>query len=139
LSAQAKQQGIALVLHPAPPCALWADRLQLEVVLRNLLANAFEATAERPEAERQVRVSTHLESSGRVCITVEDSGPGVTEEMVEHLFEAFHTSKASGMGLGLAISRAIIEAHGGSLLAEVADHGVFKVFLPIEETPGDGT
>jgi len=139
LSAQAKQQGIALVLHPAPPCALWADRLQLEVVLRNLLANAFEAAAERPEAERQVRVSTHLESAGRVCITVEDSGPGVAEEMVEHLFEAFHTSKASGMGLGLAISRAIIEAHGGSLWAEVADHGVFKVVLPIEESPGDGT
>jgi two-component system sensor kinase FixL len=138
-AAQAKQQGIELMLHPAPPCALWADRLQLEVVLRNLLANALEAVAGRPEAERQVRVSAHQESAGRVCITVEDSGAGVSEEMVDHLFEAFSSSKASGMGLGLAISRAIIEAHGGSLWAEVGDRGVFKVVLPLEGSPGDGT
>jgi two-component system sensor kinase FixL len=138
-AAQAKQQSIGLMLHPAPACALWADRLQLEVVLRNLIANAFEAAAERPEAGRQVRVSAHQESAGRVCITVEDSGPGVTEEMVERLFEAFNSSKASGLGLGLAISRAIIEAHGGSLWAEVADRGLFKVVLPVEEASGDGT
>ncbi len=137
-AAQAQQQEIDLTLHPAPPCALWADRLQLEVVLRNLLANAFEATAERPGSGRQVRVSAHQESVGRVCITVEDSGPGVSEEMVEHLFAAFHSSKASGLGLGLAISRAIIEAHGGSLLAEVAERGVFKVLLPIGEAPSNG-
>lgn len=137
-AAQAQQQGIDLTLHPAPPCALWADRLQLEVVLRNLLANAFEATAERPGTGRQVRVSAHQESVGRVCITVEDTGPGVSEDMVEHLFAAFHSSKSSGLGLGLAISRAIIEAHGGSLWAEVAERGVFKVLLPIGEAPGDG-
>jgi two-component system sensor kinase FixL len=138
-SAQAKQQEIELVLHPAPPCALWADRLQFEVVLRNLLANAFEAAAERPQGEqRQVRVSAYQEGSGRVCVMVEDSGPGVSEEMVEHLFEAFHSSKASGLGLGLAISRAIIEAHGGSLWAEVAEHGVFKLVLPLEEKAADG-
>lgn len=138
-SAQAKQQEIELVLHPAPPCALWADRLQFEVVLRNLLANAFEAAAERPQGERQVRVSAHQEGPGRVCVMVEDSGPGVAEEMVEHLFEAFHSSKASGLGLGLAISRAIIEAHGGSLWAEVAGHGVFKLVLPLEEKAADGS
>jgi len=136
---QAKQQGIELMVQPAPPCTLWADRLQLEVVLRNLLANALEAVAGRPEAGRQVRVSAHQESAGRVCITVEDSGAGVSEEMVERLFEAFSSSKASGMGLGLAISRAIIEAHGGSLWAEVGDRGVFKVVLPLEGSPGDGT
>jgi two-component system sensor kinase FixL len=135
-AAQAQQQGVELQLQPAPPCALWADRLQLEVVLRNLLANAFEAAAERPEARRQVRVSAQQDSAGSVCITIEDSGAGVSEEMVEHLFEAFQSSKASGMGLGLPISRAIIEAHGGNLWAEAADHGVFKVLLPIDEAAG---
>lgn len=132
-AAQARQQGVDLLLSPAPACALWADRLQLEVVLRNLLANAFEAAAERPQAERQVRVLAEHDSAGCVCITVEDSGPGVSEEMVEHLFAAFHSSKASGLGLGLAISRAIVEAHGGRLWAEVADRGVFKLVLPVEE------
>ncbi|MBP6708670.1 MAG: MASE1 domain-containing protein, partial [Candidatus Accumulibacter sp.] len=135
-AAQAQQHGVELLLQPAPPCALWADRLQLEVVLRNLLANAFEAAAERPETRRQVRVSAEQDSAEHVCITVEDSGAGVAEEMVEHLFEAFHSSKASGMGLGLPISRAIIEAHGGNLWAEAADHGVFKVLLPIDEAAG---
>ncbi len=138
-SAQAKQQEIELVLHPAPPCALWADRLQLEVVLRNLLANALEAAVERPPGERRVRVSALQESAGRVFVTIEDSGPGVAEEMLEQSFEAFHSSKASGLGLGLAISRAIIEAHGGSLWAEAADHGVFKLFLPLEEKAVHGT
>ena len=134
-AAQAREQGVELVLQLAPACALWADRLQLEVVLRNLLANAFEAAAERPPAERQVHVSAHLDSAGHVCITVEDSGPGVSEEMEERLFEPFHSSKASGLGLGLAISRAIIEAHGGRLWAEAGDRGVFKLVLPVEEKP----
>jgi len=106
-------------------------------VLRNLLANALEAAAERPPAERRVRVSARQDDAGRVCITVEDSGAGITEQMEEHLFEAFHTSKASGLGLGLAISRAIAEAHGGTLAAEVADHGLFRLTLPIEEAVTD--
>lgn len=134
---QARQQGIELSLLPAPACALFADRLQLEVVLRNLLANAFEAAAERPPAERLVRLSAEREGAAQVCITVEDSGPGITEQMSEHLFEAFQSSKASGLGLGLAISRAIVEAHGGALWAEVADRGLFRLTLPIEEATGD--
>jgi signal transduction histidine kinase len=61
---------------------------------------------------------------------VEDSGKGITEEVAGRLFEPFVSSKASGMGLGLVLSRAIVEAHGGSLWAEVADHGVFRFILP---------
>lgn len=134
-AAQARQQGVELQQELAPACTLWADRLQLEVVLRNLLANAFEAAAERPRAERRVSLSAHLDSTGHDCIAVEDSGPGVSEEMEERLFEPFHTSKASGLGLGLAISRAIIEAHGGRLWAEAGDRGVFKLVLSVEEEP----
>lgn len=135
---QAQQQEVELVLEPAPPHALWADRMQLEVVLRNLIANAFEATAGGASGRRQVRLSAQPEGTGRVCIVVEDNGPGVSDEMASRLFEAFQSSKASGLGLGLAISRAIVEAHGGSLWAEIGDRGVFKLILPIEEKSADG-
>ncbi len=130
---QARQESVELTVQPVPLCDLWADRLQLEVVLRNLIANAVEATADAPSGRRQVCLSAQRESANRVCITVEDSGPGVSEEMASRLFEAFQSSKASGLGLGLTISRAIVEAHGGSLWAEIGDRGLFKIVLPSEE------
>ncbi len=129
---KAQQQGIELVIDPPMPCALLVDRLQLEVVLRNLLSNAFEAVLEQPIGERRIRVSAHPEGAGRVCIRIEDSGPGLSGAKVARLFEAFQSSKASGLGLGLVISRAIVEAHGGQLWAEVADHGLFRLMLPTE-------
>jgi signal transduction histidine kinase len=136
-AAKAQQQGIELAIDPAPPCALLADRLQLEVVLRNLLSNAFDAVAEQPAGQRRIRLSTHPEGAGRVCVRVEDSGPGLSGATAARLFEAFRSSKASGLGLGLVISRAIVEAHGGSLWAEVADHGLFKLVLPTEGKADD--
>ena len=97
------------------------------------LANdAADAVAGQPEGRREVRLAAAPEGAGRVCIRVEDSGPGLSGESALRVFEPFHSTKTSGMGLGLAISRAIAEAHGGHLLAEVADHGVFKLILPIE-------
>ncbi len=131
-TAKAQQLGVELAIDPAPPCALLADRLQLEVVLRNLLSNAFDAVAEQPAGQRRIRLSAHPEGAGRVCVRVEDSGPGLSGATAARLFEAFRSSKASGLGLGLAISRAIVEAHGGHLWAEVTDHGLFKLVLPME-------
>lgn len=136
-AARAQQQGIELSVDPAPPYGLWADRLQLEVVLRNLLSNAFDAVAEQPARQRRIRLSAHPEGAGRVCVRVEDSGPGLSGATAARLFEAFQSSKASGLGLGLAISRAIVEAHGGSLWAEVTDHGLFKLVLPTEGKADD--
>jgi signal transduction histidine kinase len=69
---------------------------------------------------------------------VEDSGKGVSEELAARLFEPFVSSKASGMGLGLVLSRAIMEAHGGSLWAEVGDHGIFKMALPLARRGVEG-
>ena len=71
----------------------------------------------------------------RICIRVEDSGPGLTGDAVSRLFEPFNSTKSSGLGLGLAISRAIAEAHGGNLWAEVGARGVFRLRLPFEKTP----
>jgi len=108
---------------------LLVDRLQIELVLRNLLANAFEAVAHEPPGKRRVTVSAEA-ANGNVIFRVRDSGPGVSPTARERLFEPFSTSKSSGMGLGLAISRAIAEAHGGSLTAEPTAHGEFHLVLP---------
>lgn len=129
---KALQQGIELAIDPAPPCQLLVDRLQLEVVLRNLLSNAFDAVAELPVEQRRVRVSFKKENAGRICICIEDSGPGLTETTAARAFEAFQSSKSSGLGLGLPISRAIVEAHGGTLRAEAKSQGLFKLILPTE-------
>lgn len=134
---KAAQLDIDLQVAPMPSCVLLVDRLQLEVVLRNLIANAFDAVADQPVGSRRVRLSAVAEASGRVCINVEDSGPGLSGATAARLFEAFQSSKATGMGLGLAISRAIVEAHGGNLWAEMTDHGLFKVMLPTEGKGSD--
>lgn len=132
LSGKARESGIDLVVEPIDRCTLMADRLQLEVVLRNLLTNAFEAVAGQPPDNRKVRVSSHPEGAGRICVRIEDSGPGLSGAAAAKLFKAFQSTKSNGMGLGLVISRAIVEAHGGYLFAEVADHGVFNLILPTE-------
>jgi len=133
-SARAAKDGVLLTVPPIPEATVMADRLQIEVVIRNLLSNAFDAASTRPLGQRTVRLTAELEGADRVCIKVEDSGPGVSGTTVAGLFEPFSSSKSSGLGLGLAISRAIAEAHGGTLWAEVGSHGVFRLLLPIERS-----
>lgn len=133
---RAVESAVAFVVHPVPAVALNADRLQLEVVLRNLLSNAFDAVADQAEDTRRVSLIAEVESASRLCIRVEDSGRGVAGG-VERLFEPFVSTKSSGLGLGLAISRAIAEAHGGTLVADVGAHGSFRLLLPIESTRED--
>jgi signal transduction histidine kinase len=128
---KADSQGVELVSATMPDCMLLADRLQLEVILRNLIANAFDAVQERPAGQRRVSIAGVVEGE-TVRIRVTDSGPGLTPAKVLRLFEAFQSSKSSGLGLGLAISRAIAQAHGGDLAAVAADGGVFVLTLPIE-------
>ena len=132
---KAGEQGIALQIGPIPDVTLLADQLQLEVVLRNLLANAFDAVAAAGCAQRTVSLRGEALPGSRVGLIVEDSGKGLSEKMAGTLFEPFHSSKSSGLGLGLVISRAIVDTHGGTLWGEVADHGIFKLVLPIQETP----
>ncbi|SFU38763.1 ATP-binding protein [Pseudoduganella namucuonensis] len=133
-SAQCGEQGVELAVAPAPPVAVLADRLQVELVLRNLLANALDSVAARPPGERRIALSAARLDDGRLRVTVEDNGAGVSEALARRLFEPFVSSKASGLGLGLVLSRAIVEAHGGSLWAEVASHGVFRFILPALES-----
>jgi two-component system sensor kinase FixL len=130
---RAGRDSVKLLIGPVPPVLVLGDRLQLEVVLRNLIANAFDAVAERPAGERCVAISVAREGGSVVCISIEDSGSGFDEARLGRVFEGFHSTKSSGLGLGLIISRAIAEAHGGSLWAEAADHGIFRLSLPTEE------
>ncbi|MDO8597592.1 MAG: ATP-binding protein, partial [Sulfuricaulis sp.] len=137
-SGRAEKTGIRLTLAPVPSCVLLADRLELEVVIRNLLSNAFDAVSHQSAAKRRVHLSAVMEGPGRVCVQVEDSGPGLSATTAARLFEPFESTKSSGLGLGLAISRAIVDAHGGSLWAEVGDHGVFKLVLLVEARVAHG-
>jgi two-component system sensor kinase FixL len=108
------------------------DAAQIEIVLRNLLANAIEA-AGATAGPRHVAVTIEADGSG-VRGTVSDSGAGVASADAERIFEPFATTRATGMGMGLAISRAIVEAHGGRIWAEPGPAGLFRFTLPPMET-----
>lgn len=108
---------VVLDLTPGLP-HLNADRVQLQQVVVNLVLNAVQAMATQPtEAQRLLAVRTLLASPRFVGVEIEDNGPGISAEHLTSLFERFFTTKANGMGIGLSISRSIVEAHGGSLQA----------------------
>jgi len=96
--------------------AIQGDRVQLQQVILNLLINAIEAMGGMSEGPRELLISTAKTDPG-VLISVQDSGPGLTPESIERLFEPFYTTKPGGLGIGLSICRSIIEAHGGRLWA----------------------
>jgi signal transduction histidine kinase len=97
------------------------DRIQLQQVLLNLLRNASDAMADVHDRPRQLLISTEREDSDRVRLTVRDGGVGVDLQKMNKLFDAFYTTKPDGMGIGLSVSRSIIERHHGRLWAEPND------------------
>jgi C4-dicarboxylate-specific signal transduction histidine kinase len=106
------------------------NRVQVQQVIINLIRNAFEAMAE--QETRQVTLSTRALDDDMIEITIADNGPGIPEDIAGRLFEPFVSSKHDGMGLGLSISRSIIEAHDGKLTAEQNPGGgtIFRFNLP---------
>ncbi len=110
------------------------DRIQLQQVILNLIINAIEAMTGISDAPRELLVGSAKDASPRVLVAVRDSGPGLNPGSLDRLFHAFYTTKPQGMGMGLAISRSIVEAHGGRLWATAnVPHGaVFQFTLPIE-------
>jgi two-component system, LuxR family, sensor kinase FixL len=93
------------------------DRVQLQQVLINLIVNASDAMSDNNGFDRTMRVTTQLEDSQAVQMSVSDAGCGIAADQIERIFEPFHTTKAKGMGLGLAVCRTIVSAHAGKLWA----------------------
>jgi two-component system, LuxR family, sensor kinase FixL len=124
-------KGISLQIEsPESMPALFVDRLQIEVILRNLIANAAESVLGAGRENGQIGVFVQRNGDRHLRIVVTDNGPGLSAANRERLFEPFVSGKPTGMGLGLAVSRAIAEAHGGSLEAAKVTHGEFHLVLP---------
>ncbi|MBW9063062.1 AAA family ATPase [Rhizobium herbae] len=133
---EASRQRVTLLTELATNLpSVKGDRVQLQQVILNLIMNAIEAMSGTNEEARELLISTEKEASRTVIVRVRDSGPGLNTQSTERLFEAFYTTKSSGMGMGLAICRSIIEAHGGRLWATANEPrgAVFQFTLPIEE------
>jgi two-component system, LuxR family, sensor kinase FixL len=114
-----------------------ADETQLEIVLHNLMANAIDAAASGSGRERSIEMRATTDRNA-IVITVEDSGPGVSPQLIAQLFEPFVTSKSDGMGLGLAISRSLVRAHGGEIICQPGARlggARFSVTLPLKPPP----
>ena len=128
---------IELVLDAGLP-RVTIDRIQIEQVITNLVRNAVEAVQGMPQPRRVVTIRTSLAEQGEVAVAVEDNGKGLEEEEAERVFEPFYTRKADGLGLGLWISRSIVEAHGGRLKAAPGAGGgtIFRFNLPVEGEGG---
>jgi C4-dicarboxylate-specific signal transduction histidine kinase len=120
-----------------PSPAVQADRVQLQQVILNLIINAVEAMSSTREGARELLICTEKAESNGALVAVRDSGPGLDLKSADRLFEAFYSTKVHGTGLGLAVCRSIIEAHGGRMRAgENEPRGaVFQFSVPLE--PGE--
>jgi C4-dicarboxylate-specific signal transduction histidine kinase len=126
-----RKTALAGELSPYLP-AIQGDRIHLQQVLLNLIMNSLEAMARQPPEKRRLTVRTRRSSDGGVEVSVSDSGPGIEPDNLPRIFEPFFTTKQSGIGMGLAIARKIVEAHQGCIWAENHRAGgtVFRFTLP---------
>lgn len=131
---EVRRNSVALrteLAHDLPPVV--GDRVQLQQVILNLVMNGVEAMAPVADRSRGLLIYSHQDGSDQVLVAVRDSGAGLHLENLDQLFEPFFSTKPKGMGMGLAISRSIIESHGGRLWAVPNDGpGVtFEFALPV--------
>ena len=108
------------------------DRIQLQQVILNLIMNAVEAMSEIGEPQRKLLITSAKDGAIGVLVTIRDSGVGLDKKSLHRLFEAFFTTKARGMGMGLAVSQTILQAHGGRLWAtpNASQGATFQFTLP---------
>lgn len=137
LKIRAQRHGVEMRLKMASGLPeVLADRIQFETVLHNLVSNAIDAIADSRHG--MIEISAAAGENGKVRVCVADNGPGVASEMAGLLFEPFATGKSEGLGLGLAISRSLIDAHGGKLWAKpVAGGACFCFTLPADYPESD--
>jgi two-component system sensor kinase FixL len=126
-----RELGVDVRLRVQPEADLVvADRVQIQQVLLNLIRNAVDAMVDSPK--RELTITTRLVAKDTVEVTVADTGPGIAPQIASQLFQPFITTTRQGMGVGLSISRTIVDAHGGRIWAEPNDGGgtVFRFTLP---------
>ncbi len=141
---QAKRKSVIIrtqFLKDLPPVS--GDRVQLQQVVLNLLVNALEAMSGVSEGPRELAITTRSLDADQVEVTIEDSGTGLDPNTTARIFEPFYTTKSGGMGMGLSISRSILEAHGGRIWATAKDGPgtIFRFTLPKhrkEQSHGQG-
>jgi signal transduction histidine kinase len=111
---------------------LTGDRIQLQQVILNLLRNASDAMVDVHDRPRQLLIKTDRQDDDGVLVSVRDAGVGIDTQTMDKLFDAFYTTKSDGMGIGLSISRSIIERHRGRLWAEPNDGpgATFRLSIP---------
>jgi len=136
LDGELRRNGVSLgtnLPEDLPPVVV--DRVLLQQVILNLMMNAIEAVRAISDRTRVLRIRTEEQPSDNIAVLVQDSGVGVDPEHSSRMFEAFYTTKVEGVGMGLPISRSIIEAHGGRLwtVANVGPGSTFCFTLPIDE------
>lgn len=129
-----RHMSLRLELAPLLP-RVRGDRVQLQQVILNLILNGLDAMQESAAGDRTLVLRTVQESSAAVRVAARDSGAGIDEADLDHIFHAFYTTKSAGLGMGLAIARSIVEAHGGRLEAENNSDGgaTFSFTLPLSE------
>lgn len=130
-----RQAGVTLKLslEESPPLVL-ADTIQIQQVLVNLIRNAIDAMQETPASDREVSVATRILQDGQAEVIVSDRGKGLDKNELEQVFNAFFSTKQEGMGMGLPISRSIVEAHGGKLWSKsnTGPGATFRFTIPQE-------
>jgi C4-dicarboxylate-specific signal transduction histidine kinase len=113
------------------------DRVQLQQVVLNLIINAVDAMSSVQAGKRELLISTEQDDAKSTLVAVRDSGPGIDPERLDRIFEAFHTTKSGGLGMGLSICRSIIEAHGGRLWASAnVPQGAILQFVLLAQSGG---
>jgi C4-dicarboxylate-specific signal transduction histidine kinase len=134
--AEIRQIQIIAQVPPQLP-AVHGDRVQLQQVLLNLILNGMDAMNATPRPERRLTVRVSEAKDGNLLVAVSDRGTGIASEDIVHIFEPFFTTKASGMGMGLAISRTIVQAHGGEIRAanNALGGATFAFTLPCLDQP----
>jgi C4-dicarboxylate-specific signal transduction histidine kinase len=134
IDAAARKTRLAIAAAPGLPPVL-GDAVHLQQVLLNLVFNAMDAVADLPTERRQVTAAAQRRGGREVEIAVSDSGHGIAPDQLGQLFEPFFTTKPNGMGIGLSISRTIVEAHGGRIWAEnnAASGATVRFTLPLAE------
>ena len=136
VEADARLNNVRIILNlrtPIPP--VLADRIQVQQILLNLFRNALDAFTDHATTAGEVTMETSVQNDAFIQIVVKDNGPGLPSGNIESIFDAFNTTKSKGLGMGLPISRSIVEAHGGRLSAEPNRSGgaAFRVTLPVSD------